>query len=66
VQESAQKLRVASEEWQKHIKSCIQRDPDDPYVGLLAHALGSEDEAQCVRAKQGYTLGTVPATGLLK
>jgi hypothetical protein len=60
VQESTQKLRAASEAWQKHIKSCIQRDPHDPYVGLLAHALGSEDEAQRVRVEQGYTLGAVP------
>ena len=63
LQESAEKLRAASETWQNHIKSCILRDPDDPYVGLLAHALGSEDEAQRVRKQQGYTLGASQTPG---
>lgn len=60
MQESTEKLRAASNAWQKHIRSCIQRDPDDPYAGLLAHALGSDDEAQRVREEQGYKMGAVP------
>lgn len=62
-QESTEKLRAASETWQSHIKSCILRHPDDPYTGLLAHALGSEDEAQRVRKQQGYTLGASQTPG---
>lgn len=57
VQESAGKLRASSERWQQHIKKCIERDPDDPYFGLLAHALGSEDEAQRLRREQRHTWG---------